>query len=711
MPPPHPWRGLSGYACYSHTKWLPRLGMAILCIAIADRVNASEAIQLNIPAASDATVLVNSAGEEQTLKSIDGVATFELETDAAGQLVLARPEEGSPQLYHVSRSPLGNAKTFMIPLWLTILPPLVAIIAAFVFREVFVSLFLGVWTGTLIAGGLRFDSLYYLLRSPLTVIDQYVIQALNDTGHLSIIVFSLLIGGVVGLTIRNGGMAGISGLIARFARSARLSMLTTWFTGLCIFFDDYANTLIVGQTMRGTTDRFGVSREKLSYLVDSTAAPIAAVAFVSTWIGAELSYITDGISKLDGFDPNINAYTLFISSLKYSCYPLATLAFTFVVAASNRDFGPMLKVERAARGRSQHNGNEPTSPSPPSTAPPLRSTQPGGEGRGEGETNRLTNPSEAAEGNTPQLATKPGITPRSVNAIVPIFVLIATTLLGLIETSLSSFAADATPALVESHPNNHWQLGWNVIQEEVGADATLVVKLGQLLGRSDSYVALMWSSLAALIVAVLLTIPQRIMSLKECMESMLSGFSLMLPALTILTLAWALSATMDDLHTSTALTNLIGDSLHPRALPAIVFLLAAATSFVTGSSWSTMAILYPLVIPLSWSLSNSQNLDAAIGYELLVNTIAVTLSGAVLGDHCSPISDTTILSSMAAGCDHLSHVKTQLPYAILVGGVSVLFAGASAVIVGPMWVTLGLLAGFAGVAIVGFWWLSERVET
>jgi Na+/H+ antiporter NhaC len=193
-----------------------------------------------------------------------------------------------------------------IPFWLSILPPVVAIALALIFKEVVVSLFAGVWTGAFIAGGLRVDSFYWFFESILSVVQRYVINALADTGHLSVIIFSLLIGGMVAIISKNGGMAGVV---------ISTSQFITWLLGVAIFFDDYANTLIVGNTMRSVTDKFKISREKLAYIVDSTAAPVSAVAFITTWIGAELGYIDSGLKMLDNFEFAVTPYAIFLSSL------------------------------------------------------------------------------------------------------------------------------------------------------------------------------------------------------------------------------------------------------------------------------------------------------------------------------------------------------------------------------------------------------------
>ena len=196
------------------------------------------------------------------------------------------------------------------------------------------------------------------------------------------------------------------------------------------------------------------------------------------------------------------------------------------------------------------------------------------------------------------------------------------------------------------------------------------MKMGILIGKSDSYVALLWASLSGVLVALVLTLSARIMKLMDAIHTITTGFKTMLPALIILTLAWSLAITTEELHTANYLTSILQDSISPYALPAIIFILAALIAFSTGSSWSTMAILYPIAIPTTWAICQSQGLDAGISMEILLNVISIVLAASVLGDHCSPISDTTILSSLASDCNHIDHVRTQLPYALTVGAVS-----------------------------------------
>ncbi len=576
-------------------------------------------------------------GEDQELTFANGQASVAIDADVKGRLLLLSTVDNKHQLYHIARHNDGTYRIRHIPLWLSIIPPLVAIFLALIFKEVVISLFVGVWAGAFIAGGMRIGSLYYFLLSFLEVVQKYVINALADSGHLSIIVFSLLIGGMVAIISRNGGMAGIVKELSRFAKSTRSSQFITWLLGIAIFFDDYANTLIVGNTMRSVTDRFRISREKLAYIVDSTAAPVSAVAFITTWIGAELGYIDDGIKMLEGFDAGMTPYAIFISSLKYSFYPILTLLFILMLIYTRRDFGSMYTAEKRAR----------------ETGEVLRKEA-----------------SAAAGGEVEDLNPVPGAPLQWYNAFFPVLLVILMTIFGLIDTGM----ANSYTELLNSSfavASQSWGDVWAALPLLLeGDNPSFFMKIGKLIGNADSYIALLWASMSGVALAIILTLYGRIMNLAETIGTMTTGFKAMLPALLILTLAWSLAITTEELHTATFLTSSLAGSLHPYLMPVITFILAALISFSTGSSWSTMAILYPIAIPTTWAICQAQGFTGDVGMEILFNVISIVLAASVLGDHCSPISDTTILSSLASDCNHIDHVRTQLPYALTVGAVS-----------------------------------------
>lgn len=464
--------------------------------------------------------------------------------------------------------------------WISLLPPFVSILFALVFRKVIPALLLGVITGVFLLHGASASSLAIAL-------DTYLIGALNNEGHLYIILFTLMIGGMVSLIHYNGGMKGVVELITGTVRSERGAQLTTYFLGLLVFFDDYTNSLIVGNSMRPLTDKYKISREKLAYIIDSTAAPVASIAFVTTWIGAEIGYIQDGIQHL-GLDTS--AYDVFLHSLKYSFYSLFTLLFVFLIIWTGKDYGPMNQAEKDAKDRKI--------------------------------TSRAT-----FEYGKPYLA------------IIPIVVLVLVTFIGLIVTGINASGGQFT-------------------------------NIKDIIGNADSYKALLYGSASSLLFAIILTLTEN--KSDQITKKIFEGFEQMLESVSILVLAWTLAYVIKDLKATDFLIQFVNENIDSMLFFQIaIFLLAAITSFASGSSWGTMAILYPLVIPVSWQIAQKLGLSQPESMELLYSSVAFVLSGSVFGDHCSPISDTTILSSMASKCNHISHVRTQIPYALSCAGISI----------------------------------------
>ena len=518
---------------------------------------------------------------------------------------------------------LSEGSSRAILSWLAILPPLIAIAVALVTRQVIPALFLGIFIGAVTSYGFSLSGVWSGL---LDTLNRYVLQALvpldGSTGHAAIIVFTLMIGGMVGIISRNGGMKGVVNRITGFASTPKRGQVATSILGVAIFFDDYANTLVVGNTMRPVTDRLKISREKLAYIVDSTAAPIATIALITTWIGFEVGLIGDAVSNLEGFDQA--AYTIFLNSVPYSFYPILAVLFVFMVALSGRDYGPMLSAERRAR----HTGTL------------MRE--------------------DASVGDVgDDMEPKEGIPERALNAIIPILVLVCVAIIGLFATGEGDNVQD-------------------------------------IIGSADSFTSLVWASLLGVLAAALLTVGQRILSLEETVGAWYSGLKNMLFVIIILILAWALSGVTDVLHTGDYLVSILGESLAPAALPALIFVVSAATAFATGTSWGTMGILVPLTVPLTWAILQANGLASPEHYAILYAAIASVLSGAVWGDHCSPISDTTIISSIASQCDHIDHVRTQLPYALTVGGVALLIGLLPVGLGAPWWLML-----LTGVLVLG----------
>lgn len=535
-------------------------------------------------------------------------------------------------------------KVTPIPLWFSIIPPLIAILFALIFKEVFTALFIGILVGTTTIFWYQDTALIpAIFKGMFAIVDTYVLDALTEGGHMAIIIFSMLIGAMVNIITRNGGMKGIVNILSKYANNPRSGQFVTWLLGIAIFFDDYANTLVVGNTMRPVTDRLKISREKLAYIVDSTAAPIAAIAFVTTWIGAELSYIQDGITTI-GIDES--PYGIFINSLGYAFYPIFALLFILILIRKQVDFGPMFNAEKKAREQKDTPADDDSTSF----------------------SNKLN-----------ELEIPEHITPKWYNAAIPVFIVIFGTLAGLFYT------------------------GWD---QSVWNDPGLAfsTKLSAIIGNSDSYKALLWSSISGVLVAILLTLVQKILDLKTTIDSLINGFRTMLTAIIILVLAWSIALVTKHLHTADFISHsLVTVNISPQFIPALTFIFAALVAFSTGSSWGTMAILYPLILPASWLIAQNFGLDHEGSLDIFHNVVSAVLAGSVLGDHCSPISDTTILSSLASSCNHIEHVRTQLPYALTVGGVSIIIGTIPSAFGVSSWILFpaGLLVLFLIVRFVG----------
>jgi Na+/H+ antiporter NhaC len=503
--------------------------------------------------------------------------------------------------------PIGG---LVLPGWTSLLPPIIAIGLALVFKEVVISLFIGIWTGALLVAAMN------PVAATMRTVDRFIVPSLADPGHAAIIVFSALLLGMVGVMGRNGGTLGIVKALRPLATSPRRAQLATFLGGLAIFFDDYANTLIVGNTMRPITDRMRVSREKLAYIVDSTAAPVASIVFVSTWVGYEIGLIGDGLQAaagMPGTSPDVAAellstspFAVFLHSIPYLFYPILALVMVGLVIFTQRDFGPMWQAEnRASRGDGLFREG----------AALLVDTE-----------SRDMQPAEGA----PE---------RWYNAAGPVLTVVGVVLVGLYVDGRAAAGGSAS--------------------------------LSDVFGAADPYAALLWGSLAGLLVAFVLSVGQRILKATEAIEAAIGGMKATLLAFIILILAWSLGEVTEVLGTAEYLAGLLTGNLTPQLLPFIVFVMAAAIAFATGTSWATMAILIPLVIPLAVAMGGGVGFGGGDHYTILLGSISSVLAGSIWGDHCSPISDTTVLSSMASACDHVDHVRTQLPYALLVGVVAV----------------------------------------
>ena len=533
-----------------------------------------------------------------------------------------------------------NAEKFGI---LTLIPPVVAIILAFITKNVVVSLFIGIMSGSFIISVTGNNVFMALVQSFLDVVNRSL-TSLADPWNAGIILQVLTIGGVINLVAKMGGAKAVAEALAKRAKTAKGTQIITWFAGLLVFFDDYANSLIIGPMMRPVTDKMKVSRERLAFIIDATAAPIAGLAIISTWIGLEVGLIGDAFS---GIGVEADAFGVFLNTIPFRFYNILILAFVVITTVLLKDFGPMREAELRARS-----GNS-------------SQAQIGGD--------------EVAQSEHSDLEPKEGVKLSIWNAIIPIGTLVVTALMAFYYSGYSGIMAGEDKALIELFKNSPFSF----------------VAIKEAFSASDASVALFQSALFAGIVSMIMGVCKKIFTVTEAIEVWVDGMKTLVITGVILILAWSLSSVIKELGTAKYLVVLLSGSLPEFLLPSIIFILGAVISFSTGTAYGTMGILMPLAVPLAHSINPEMSF-------IIVSTSAV-LTGAIFGDHCSPISDTTILSSMGAGCDHIDHVKTQMPYALFIALITVLFGYIPAGLGLPIYLVLPLaiVATFVGVQIFG----------
>ncbi len=533
------------------------------------------------------------------------------------------------------------------PIWkalgvCTLLPPFLAIVLAFLTKNVIISLALGVFSGSMLvvfANGR--DNILLAINDAFTSTISTMVSSMADKWNAGILLQVMAIGGLISLVAAMGGTTSVAEKLSKKAKSARSSQLITWVLGLFVFFDDYANSLIVGPIMKPVTDSKRISREKLAFIVDATAAPIAGIALVSTWIGYELSLIQDEIPDLSF---KTSSYSLFLETLPFRFYNLFILAFIVLTIVLLREFGPMYRAEKRART-----------------------------------TGKVLDDNATPMATDEHLSVKPDEHSASNiwNAIIPIGTLIISSLITFYTNGYGALKG-ADLELVKSAP--------------FSLDAIRIC-----YSNSDASVVLFFTAVLSGIVALIMGIWQKIFTVKEGIDIWVDGWKSMVITVVILLFAWSIADVIkNQLDADMFLAKSLANSLPAFLIPTVIFLLGSVISFATGTSYGTMGILMPLAIPLANAASNGDK-------GLIIVTISSVLTGAIFGDHCSPISDTTILSSMGTSCDHIDHVKTQMLYAIVIAVISVVFGfipaglGVSPLVSLP----LGLIAIFTILMIFG----------
>lgn len=490
--------------------------------------------------------------------------------------------------------------------WLSLIPPLVAIVLAIVTREVIVSLFIGVVSGVLIFTGGSVTGTF------VEVFELIVGKMADGEWNARILLTVALMGAMVGLLTKSGASMAFARYAQQRVKSRRGTQLITVAAGIFVFFDDYFNSLAIGAVMQPVVDKFKVSREKLAYLLDSTAAPVCVLVPVSTWAAYILSLIAAEYQKIGNDTAPLQA---FFSSLPYNYYAWTTLAVIAFIAYTGFDFGPMARAEREA----------------------------------ELSTGTVEVEVTASKGTL-------------LDIFVPVVGLIVATLLFMV--ALGGYFSGAT--------------------------------ITQAFENTNSATAMMYGAFTAVFIAVIWYIANKRLSLQDSMEAVVEGMKSMMISIIVLVLAWSIGGVTQMLGTGSYVSQLVSGNIPTLFIPLVAFLASCLIAFSTGTSWGTFAIMLPIAVPMA--------VTAGIDIPILIGAV---LAGGIFGDHCSPISDTTILSSTGAGCNHIKHVQTQLPYALLAaGGASIGF-----VIAGAMGsAILGVITA-VGLTIGATWFIGQRART
>ena len=525
---------------------------------------------------------------------------------------------------------------------LTLLPPLVAIALAFITKETVLSLFVGVFVGEFMLCVNDVNIISTAINAFLNLGSQ-VISCMADPWNAGIILQCLLIGGVIQLITKMGGAKALAEAFAKRANTPRKAQLFTWILGLCVFFDDYANSLIVGPIMRPVMDKLKVSREKLAFVVDATAAPVAGIAIISTWIGLEISLIASGFQSVGV--TNATGFGIFLQTIPYRFYNIFILIFIVISALTLYEFGPMKKAEQKARERK------------------------------DGEEVKVLEAPGFDE-------VKPieGVKLSVWNAIIPIATLIVGALIAFYWSGYTAILGGEDQALITLMKTA--PLSFNGVFEALSA--------------SDASVALFQAALLASIVAIVMAVCEQILTIEDAISEWIGGMKTIVITGVILLLAWSLGGVIGEVGTADYLVGVLSNSIPAWIVPSLIFILGALISFATGTAYGTMSILMPLAIPLGWAVSTGD-----MGFTIVCTSGVLT--GAIFGDHCSPISDTTILSSMGTSCNHIDHVQTQIYYAIFVAIVAIVVGYIPAGLGVPWYISIvvGVIVMFVGLRILG----------
>lgn len=493
--------------------------------------------------------------------------------------------------------------------WYSIIPPLLAVTLALWTRKLLFSLVISILVGGFLSQVPLNAGSIGAWGSGIITGPGYMLNSVKDTYNIQILLFVFLVMAMISVLLITGGLKGVVQWLAKFAKNARSTQISTALMGFAIFIDDYANTMMVGSSLRPLSDRYKVSREKLAFLVDATSAPIAGVAVISTWIGYEIGLFG---KQAESFGIPTDGYSMFFDALAFRFYCLLMIAFVLANVFFGLDFGPMRKAQKRASEEGKVIADDAT----PMTSRSFGSVEAHKEAQVSGWT-----------------------------AVLPFVGLFGYLIIGLWLDGggAAKFSESATSFF-----------SFSVWREVISASENNILILAYGAG-----VGLGVACLAGLFISKV--------SFSTLLVGLKSGAKAAILPCVILVMAWSLKGACDDLKTGQFLVATIGKTVSPLWFPAVVFIVAGLTSFATGTSWGTMAILIPTCFPIAYELDGG-----SYGLVTMI-CLGAVLDGAIFGDHCSPISDTTIMSSIASSCDHIHHVRTQLPYSLTVAGIALVF--------------------------------------
>eukprot|EP01084_Bolivina_argentea_P177152 306408_1 len=573
--------------------------------------------------------------------------TIDKTGDTSIEMQIWFDDEISDEVVHESTN------LFSITGFTSMVPIIFVIFFALVLKNAYITLYFGIWVGSFIISGCSFRYAFELS------LGTYILDSASNKDHQYVILFTVFLSGLVFLIRRSGGAKGFALVVSKLAKTGKKTLLASYLAGLLLFFDDYSNALIVGTTFQPLTDMFHISREKIAFIADASSAPVTSIVPLSSWIGFELQQIQQQLDIIkehnDGIMPDgltDNAFEFFIETISTRFYPIYMFIFQLIILSLSIDFGPMLISERICRIDKRTDGGNGSNTS--------------------NDDDELLNTGAEPTEDTPG---------RWWNMLVPILTLIILILAGMMNSGIENI--------------------------ELQSDPSVSITASNIFAYSDPFASLLYGTFGACMITIAFfmlqfkykgcivlpsiascknylikkekhsketprnvseNVAKPLMKFGESIETCIRGISFMSPAVCVLILVWGIGTIMTDIGADRYITRIMSDDINPSILPTLVFVMAAFLSAATGTSWGTMTIMFPLIGSAAWKIC--EPLDD--GIWLYTATLSQILSGSIFGDHASPLSDTTLISSVASGCDLFRHVYTQMPYAVWVAFFSII---------------------------------------